>query len=101
MAIHNVRDDPRLQYPEEAQKEGIESILSVPWCCGQTPGGAQALHRRSLGVHPGGHHLRAGGGPSAARVLDNIRVSGAYKTSIEALKELRPPLRPVRRTLHE
>ncbi len=30
MAIHDVSDDPRIQYPEEAQREGIASILSVP-----------------------------------------------------------------------
>ncbi len=30
VAIYNVMDDPRLQYPEEAKKEGISSILSVP-----------------------------------------------------------------------
>ncbi len=30
VAIFDVVDDPRLQYPEEAQKEGIASILSVP-----------------------------------------------------------------------
>jgi len=30
VAISNVLTDPRLQYPQEAQKEGIASILSVP-----------------------------------------------------------------------
>jgi signal transduction protein with GAF and PtsI domain len=30
VAITNVMDDPRIQYPEEAKKEGIASILSVP-----------------------------------------------------------------------
>ncbi len=30
VAIYNVMDDPRMQYPEEARKEGIFSILSVP-----------------------------------------------------------------------
>ena len=30
VAISDVRDDPRLQYPEAAIKEGISSILSVP-----------------------------------------------------------------------
>jgi GAF domain-containing protein len=30
VAIFDVMDDPRLQYPEEAKKEGIASILSVP-----------------------------------------------------------------------
>ena len=30
VAIYNVRDDPRIQYPKAAQKEGIASILAVP-----------------------------------------------------------------------
>ena len=30
VGIYDVSDDPRIQYPEEAQKEGIASILSVP-----------------------------------------------------------------------
>jgi len=30
VAIYDVGDDPRIQYPEEAKKEGIASILSVP-----------------------------------------------------------------------
>ncbi len=30
IAIHDTSNDPRLQYPEAAQKEGIASILSVP-----------------------------------------------------------------------
>ena len=30
VAIYDVTDDPRIQYPDEARKEGIASILSVP-----------------------------------------------------------------------
>jgi signal transduction protein with GAF and PtsI domain len=30
VAIYDVTDDPRIQYPEEAEKEGIASILSIP-----------------------------------------------------------------------
>ena len=30
VAIYDVMDDPRIQYPNEARKEGIASILSVP-----------------------------------------------------------------------
>ena len=30
VAIYDVNDDPRLQYPDAAKKEGIRSILSVP-----------------------------------------------------------------------
>jgi GAF domain-containing protein len=40
VAVPDVTDDPRIQYPEEAQKEGIASILSVPI----------QLHQQSLGV---------------------------------------------------
>ena len=30
IAIYDVLDDPRIQYPEEAKKEGISSLLGVP-----------------------------------------------------------------------
>lgn len=30
VAIYDITDDPRIQYPEAATKEGISSILSVP-----------------------------------------------------------------------
>jgi GAF domain-containing protein len=30
VAIFDVTDDPRIQYPDAARKEGIASILSVP-----------------------------------------------------------------------
>ena len=30
VAVYDVADDPRIQYPEAAKKEGIASILSVP-----------------------------------------------------------------------
>jgi signal transduction protein with GAF and PtsI domain len=30
VAVYDVTDDPRIQYPEAAEKEGIASILSVP-----------------------------------------------------------------------
>lgn len=30
IAVYDVLDDPRIQYPEEARKEGIASILSAP-----------------------------------------------------------------------
>lgn len=30
VAVYDVSDDPRIQYPEAAEKEGIASILSVP-----------------------------------------------------------------------
>jgi GAF domain-containing protein len=33
--VYDVSDDPRIQYPEAAEKEGIASILSVPIMVGE------------------------------------------------------------------
>ena len=40
IAVYDVSDDPRIQYPEEARKEGIASILSVPIMIGDEAIGA-------------------------------------------------------------
>ena len=40
IAVYDVSDDPRIQYPEAAQKEGIASILSVPIMVGDEAIGA-------------------------------------------------------------
>jgi len=40
VAISDVTDDPRIQYPEAAQSEGIASILSVPIMIGEKAIGA-------------------------------------------------------------
>ena len=44
VAITDVSDDPRIQYPEEARKEGISSILSVPIVVGKNPIGALRVY---------------------------------------------------------
>lgn len=103
VAIYDVTDDPRLQYPTQAEKEGIASILSVPI----------KLRGRVLGVlrlytaEPWEFTMEditfvAAIAEMIALVLDNIRTTNAYKTSIEVLKNLRPTIsRPYKRTLHE
>ena len=40
VAIYDVSDDPRIQYPEAAKKEGIASILAVPIMVGDEAIGA-------------------------------------------------------------
>jgi GAF domain-containing protein len=40
VAVYDVSDDPRIQYPEAARKEGIASILSVPITVGDNIIGA-------------------------------------------------------------
>ncbi len=40
IAVYDVSDDPRIQYPDAAKKEGIASILSVPIMVGDEAIGA-------------------------------------------------------------
>jgi GAF domain-containing protein len=44
VAIYDVSDDPRIQYPEAAKKEGIASILSVPIAVGGNVIGAMRVY---------------------------------------------------------
>ena len=44
VAIDDVTDDPRIQYPEEAKKEGISSILSVPIALRTNPTGVLRVY---------------------------------------------------------
>jgi len=44
VAIYDVTDDPRIQYPKEAEKEGIASILSVPVVTGGKTIGAMRVY---------------------------------------------------------
>jgi len=46
VAIYDVTDDPRIQYPEEAKKEGISSILSVPIIVRKDPFGTLRVYTR-------------------------------------------------------
>ena len=42
--VYDVMDDSRIQYPKEAQKEGISSILSVPIVVGRRLMGAMRVY---------------------------------------------------------
>jgi GAF domain-containing protein len=44
VAVTDVSDDPRIQYPEAARKEGIASILSVPILIGDDAIGAMRVY---------------------------------------------------------
>jgi GAF domain-containing protein len=44
VAIYDVYDDPRIQYPKEAEKEGIASLLSVPIVAGGKTIGAMQVY---------------------------------------------------------
>ncbi len=103
VVVYKVEDDPRLQYPEAAQAEGIRSLVSVPLVLRGKPLGVLRLYSAEAWevTNPELTFLQAIA-EIIALALDNIRISNAYKNSIEVLKVLRPVMVPrAKRTLHE
>jgi GAF domain-containing protein len=104
VAIYDVTDDPRIQYPEAAKREGISSILSVPIIAGS----------RSIGVlrvytaQPWEFTLEDVNFVQAMGNITGLAVEMArhykgLKHSIEILKTLRDPkiIKSKRRTPYE
>ena len=104
VAISEVMDDPRLQYPEEAQKEGISAILSVPIIVGRNPIGAL----RVSSAEPWEVSLEEVNFVQAVAQIDGMalemsRLYKGLKDSIEILKAQRDPkqIKTKRWTPHE
>lgn len=92
VAISDVMDDPRLQYPEAARREGIASILAVPI----------VIHSRIMGALRVYTAERSEFGLEAVNfvqavaqitglAIDLCRANKGLKSSIEVLKTLRDP----------
>ncbi len=92
VAIYDVSDDPRLQYPNEAEKEGIASIMSVPI----------QVHGRVIGalrVYTAEHweftmddvNFVQAVAQIAGMAIDMCRLNKGLKSSIEILKTMRDP----------
>ena len=104
IAIYDVKDDPRLQYPDEAVKEGIASILSVPIVAGGSTIGA-------LRVYTGEPweftlddvNFVQAMAYMAGMAIEMARYYKGMKESIEILKTMRDPrsMRSKRRTPYE
>lgn len=104
VAIYDVSDDPRIQYPDAAKKEGIASIMSVPI----------VIHNNVIGVfriytsEPWEFALEdvnfiQAVAQIAGMAIENCRHAKGLKASIEILKGLRDPksLRSKKRTPYE
>lgn len=92
VAIYDVSDDPRLQYPEEAKKEGIASILSVPITVHDNVIGALRVYtsqpwKFTLEDVNFVHAVAQISGMA----IDLCRLTKGYKSSIEILKTMRDP----------
>ena len=92
VAISDVTDDPRIQYPEEAGKEGISSILSVPIIVGDNPIGALRVYSADpWEATLEDVNLVQALGQIAGMGLELARLYKGLKGSIEILKSNRDP----------
>ena len=104
VAIFDVSDDPRIQYPEDAKKEGIASILSVPIIIGDNLIGCMRVYT----AQPWEFTLNDVNFVQAVAqivgmALEMCRVNKGLKDSIDILKTMRDPrtLKYNRRTPYE
>lgn len=104
VAIYDVGDDPRIQYPKEAKKEGIASILSVPVAIhGQVIGSLRVYTAEPWEFTLEDVNLVQAVAQMAGMALDMARLAKGYKSSIEILKTMRDPKqrRSTKRTPYE
>ncbi|MGA9477575.1 MAG: GAF domain-containing protein [Desulfobacterales bacterium] len=104
VAIFDVSDDPRIQYPEAALKEGVASILSVPIIIGENLFGCMRVYT----AEPWEFTLNDVNFVQAVAqivgmAMDLCRVNKGLKDSIDILKTMRDPKSVVytRRTPYE
>ncbi len=90
VAIYDVADDPRLQYPEAARKEGIASILSVPISVHNHVIGALRVYTSLPWEFTlEDVNLVQAVAQIAGMAVELCRMAKGYKSSIEALKTIR------------
>ncbi len=90
IAIYDIMDDPRIEYPEEAKKEGIASLLGVPIISHDKIIGALRIYTETPWEFSFNDISMA---QSVALIcgmaMDMCRMYKGYKTSIEILKNMR------------
>ena len=92
VAIFDVADDPRIQYPQAAQEEGIASILAVPIIVGNKILGSMRVYSST----PWNFTLNDVNFVQAVALvvgmaLDMCRIRKGLKDSIDILKTMRDP----------
>ena len=92
VAIYDVTDDPRLQYPDEARQEGIASILSVPVLAGGHIIGALRVYTAEpWEFDMDDINFVQAMAAMAGMAIDMSRLYKGMKDSIEILKTMRDP----------
>ncbi len=104
VAIFDVADDPRIQYPEAAIKENIASILSVPIIIGEKLVGCMRVYTgRPWEFTLNDVNFVQAVAQVVGMGLEMCRVNKGLKDSIDILKTMRDPktLKSKRRTPYE
>lgn len=104
VAIFDVSDDPRVQYPEAAVKEGISSILSVPIVIGnRTTGCMRVYTSEPWDFASEDVNFVQAAALIVGMALEMCRISQGYRDSIEILKLMRDPriFRPKKQRRYE
>ncbi len=90
IAIYDVMDDPRIEYPLEAKKEGIASLLGVPIISHDKIIGALRLYTsKPWEFTINDITLVQAIAQICGMAMDTCRLYKGYKTSIEILKNMR------------
>ena len=90
VAIYDVEDDPRLQYPEAAVKEGIKSILSVPIAMGGKMMGALRVYTAETWEFTlDDVNFVMGLAQIAGMAIEMSRLYQGQKEAIEVLRQMR------------
>ena len=104
VAIYDVLDDPRIQYPEAAKAEGISSILAVPIVVhGKVIGTLRVYTEEPWDFTLRDINLIQAVSQICGMAIDACRLRRGYMTSIEILKNMRNPkeIKSNRWTPHE
>ena len=104
VGIYDVSDDPRIQYPDAAMKEGIASILSVPIITGEKLLGCMRVYTADHWEFTlNDVNFVQAVGQIVGMALEMCRVNKGLKDSIDILKTMRDPrtLKSSRRTPYE
>jgi signal transduction protein with GAF and PtsI domain len=92
VAIYDVSDDPRIQYPEAARKEGICSILSVPIeARAEVIGALRVYTSEPWEFSMEDVNFVQAVASITGMAIDMCRLNKGLKSSIEVLKTLRDP----------
>lgn len=92
VAISDVTDDPRIQYPEEARKEGVASILSVPIeIHGNVIGSLRVYTAERWEFSLEDVNFVQAVAQITGMSIDMCRLHKGLKSSIEILKTMRDP----------